>query len=127
MRKIIFSLLFLVPSLCLPQIGGVVEVNIKNPSEDISAIIWRLDWENKIIYDRPRTVEIRGGRSSISLRQGDWAVEYRIGGRIYSIMNLHIYGNGEYYRYTIYYGYHGEEFTELILDEIETRITYGDF
>ena len=90
-------------------------------------IIWRLDWENKIIYDRPRTIEIKDSTTSVSLRMGDWAIEYRIGDRIYSIMNLHIYGNSDYYRYMIYYGYHNGDFREVIIDEIDTKIVYGDF
>ena len=127
MKKILFLILLLVPIICKSQLGAVVDLKIKNPSDSILMIIWRLDWENKIIYDRPRTIEIKDSTTSVSLRMGDWAIEYRIGDRIYSIMNLHIYGNSDYYKYMIYYGYHNGVFREVIIDEIDTKITYGDF
>lgn len=127
MKKILFLILLLVPIICKSQLGAVVDLKIKNPSDSILMIIWRLDWENKIIYDRPRTIEIKDSTTSVSLRMGDWAIEYRIGDRIYSIMNLHIYGNSDYYRYMIYYGYHNGDFREVIIDEIDTKIVYGDF
>lgn len=127
MKKILFLILLLVPIICKSQLGAVVDLKIKNPSDSILMAIWRLDWENKIIYDRPRTIEIKDSATSVSLRMGDWAIEYRIGDRIYSIMNLHIYGNSDYYRYMIYYGYHNGVFREVIIDEIDTKITYGDF
>ncbi len=127
MKKILFLILILVPIICKSQLGAAVDLKIKNPSDSILMVIWRLDWENKIIYDRPRTIEIKDSTTSVSLRMGDWAIEYRIGDRIYSIMNLHIYGNSDYYRYMIYYGYHNGVFREVIIDEIDTKITYGDF
>lgn len=127
MRKILLVISLFIFLVAKSQTGAVVDLEVENFSDSITVIIWKLDWENKIIYDRPRSIELSDSLTSISMRPGDWAVEYRIRDKIYSIMNLHIYGNLEYYRYTIYYGYKNVNFDEKIIDEIWIRVTYGDF
>jgi len=126
-RKILFLIFVILPTILFSQRGVYLDVKIENLQGEASIVIWKLDWENKIIYDRPRVIESKDSLISVSIRVGDWAVEYRIGDDIYSIMNLHIYETIEFYRYTIYYGYYTNDFRERIIDEVNMKIIYGDF
>jgi hypothetical protein len=90
-RKILFLIFVILPTILFSQRGVYLDVKIENLQGEASIVIWKLDWENKIIYDRPRVIESKDSLISVSIRVGDWAVEYRIGDDIYSIMNLHIY------------------------------------
>ena len=110
------------------QTRAYIDIKSSDFSDTLSnqLVIWDLDWENKIIYERP-TIRDVSNNILISLESGDYALEYRSGDRIYSIYNLHIDSNISYYRYTIYYGYLDYKFDGCFLDSVFVKSTYFDF
>jgi hypothetical protein len=125
-------LLFLVTFCSFSFSQSLVHLKSEFVSESVdtlklNTIIWKLDWENKIVYDHPIYVDIVDNISSISFYPGDYAIEYRVDDRVYAIYNIHIYSNTLYYRYFIYSGYLENNFDLIIKDRLIIRSVYIGF
>lgn len=130
MRSIIFLIiLFFLPCCSFSQSIVHLKINKINDLDTMKTeiIIWKLDWENKIVYDRPLYVGIIGNESSIFLYPGDYSVEYRVSDTTYCIYNVHIYSDVSYYRYLINYGYFDHYLPFAIRDRFIIKSVYADF
>jgi len=66
--------------------------------DSIEIVIWEMDWDNKLVSDRPIYKSIIGFNSVIFFYPGHYNISYTNGTFIYYMFNLHIKSDLSYYR-----------------------------